>query len=119
IGTLCLIDPEPRTLDADELELLQELGIWAERKLLAGADEDRLRTVLNGLQPAAVQVPGYRITGMSIPHGLVSGDFHDWHRSGEDSIHLTVSDVMGKGMSAGLLAANIRGGLLARGDQDP
>ncbi|MBT1666502.1 PP2C family protein-serine/threonine phosphatase [Curtobacterium flaccumfaciens] len=119
IGTLCLIDPEPRTLDADELELLQELGIWAERELLAGADEDRLRTVLNGLQPAEVQVPGYRITGMSIPHGLVSGDFHDWHRSGEDSIHLTVSDVMGKGMSAGLLAANIRGGLLARGDQDP
>ncbi|XNN88676.1 PP2C family protein-serine/threonine phosphatase [Curtobacterium flaccumfaciens] len=119
IGTLCLIDPEPRTLDAGELELLQELGIWAERELLAGADEDRLRTVLRGLQPAEVQVPGYRITGMSIPHGLVSGDFHDWHRSGEDSIHLTVSDVMGKGMSAGLLAANIRGGLLARGDQDP
>ncbi|OIH98241.1 MULTISPECIES: PP2C family protein-serine/threonine phosphatase [unclassified Curtobacterium] len=119
VGTLCLIDPEPRTLDADEVSLLQELGTWAERELAAGADEDRLRSVLTGFEPDAIDVPGYRLAGMSVPHGVVSGDFHDWHRSGDDSVHLTVSDVMGKGMSAGLLAATIRGGLLARGDTAP
>ncbi|WIE65453.1 SpoIIE family protein phosphatase [Curtobacterium sp. MCLR17_036] len=119
VGTLCLIDPEPRTLDADEVSLLQELGTWAERELAAGADEDRLRSVLTGFEPDALDVPGYRLAGMSVPHGVVSGDFHDWHRSGDDSVHLTVSDVMGKGMSAGLLAATIRGGLLARGDMAP
>lgn len=119
VGTLCLIDPEPRTLDADELALLQELGVWAERELAAGADEDRLRSVLAGLEPGTVDVPGYRIAGLSVPHGVVSGDFHDWHRSGDDAVHLTVADVMGKGMSAGLLAANIRGALLARGDVAP
>ncbi|WP_439693731.1 PP2C family protein-serine/threonine phosphatase [Curtobacterium sp. SP.BCo] len=114
IGTLCLIDPQPRTLEPDDLALLQELGVWAERELAAGADEDRLRSVLAGLEPSAVDVPGYRVGGMSHPHGIVSGDFHDWHLDGS-SLVLTIADVMGKGMSAGLLAATIRGALLARG----
>lgn len=114
VGTLCLIDPQPRTLDPDDLALLQELGVWAERELAAGADEDRLRSVLAGLEPSALDLPGYRVGGMSKPHGVVSGDFHDWHLDG-DSLVVTVADVMGKGMSAGLLAATIRGALLARG----
>ncbi|MCJ1714799.1 PP2C family protein-serine/threonine phosphatase [Curtobacterium sp. VKM Ac-2922] len=114
VGTLCLIDPAPRTLDDDDVALLQELGIWAERELAAGADEDRVRSVLAGLEPGAVEVPGYRVTGMSVPHGVVSGDFHDWHVS-DRGLHVTLADVMGKGMSAGLLAANIRGALLAHG----
>ncbi|WP_082688450.1 SpoIIE family protein phosphatase [Curtobacterium oceanosedimentum] len=118
VGTLCLIDPQPRTLEPDDLALLEELGVWAERELAAGADEDRLRGVLAGLQPAPVAVPGYRIGGMSVPHGVVSGDLHEWHLAGE-ALHLTVSDVMGKGMSAGLLAATIRGALLARPSADP
>ncbi|WP_420369811.1 PP2C family protein-serine/threonine phosphatase [Curtobacterium sp. L1-20] len=116
VGTLCLIDPAPRTLEADDLALLEELGVWAERELAAGADEDRLRSVLTGLEPSPVEVPGYRIGGMSVPHGVVSGDFHDWHRDGDELV-VTVADVMGKGMSAGLLAATIRGALLARGSE--
>lgn len=118
VGTLCLVDPQPRTLEDDDLALLEELGVWAERELAAGADEDRLRGVLAGLQPTPVTVPGYRIGGMSVPHGVVSGDLHEWHLVG-DALHLTVADVMGKGMSAGLLAATIRGALLARPDEDP
>lgn len=118
VGTLCLVDQAPRTLSDDDLALLEELGVWAERELAAGADEDRLRSVLAGLEPTAVTLPGYRIAGMSIPHGVVSGDLHEWHRSGDDLV-VTLADVMGKGMSAGLLAANIRGALLARGDDRP
>jgi len=114
VGTLCLIDPQPRTLEPDDLALLQELGVWAERELAAGADEDRLRSVLAGLEPSAVELPGYRVGGMSRPYGVVSGDFHDWHLDGETLV-VTIADVMGKGMSAGLLAATIRGALLARG----
>jgi hypothetical protein len=118
VGTLCLIDQQPRTLTPDDVALLRELGTWAERELAAGADEDRLRSVLTGLEPDPVDVPGYRVDGMSVPHGVVSGDFHDWHRSG-DALVVTVSDVMGKGMSAGLLGAGIRGAVLARGDEQP
>jgi hypothetical protein len=118
VGTLCLVDSQPRTLDPDDLALLEELGVWAQRELAAGADEDRLRSVLAGLEPDAVALPGYRIGGMSLPHGLVSGDFHDWHVDGDELV-LTIADVMGKGMSAGLLAATIRGALLARGTEAP
>lgn len=118
VGTLCLIDQAPRTLEPDDLALLEELGVWAERELAAGADEDRLRGVLAGLEPSSVDVPGYRVAGTSVPHGVVSGDFHDWHLT-DGALHFTVADVMGKGMSAGLLAAGIRGALLARGDQAP
>ncbi|WJY00486.1 PP2C family protein-serine/threonine phosphatase [Curtobacterium sp. SP.BCp] len=118
VGTLCLVDQAPRTLGDDDLALLEELGVWAERELAAGADEDRLRAVLAGLEPTGVTVPGYRVAGMSVPHGVVSGDLHEWHRSGDDLV-VTLADVMGKGMSAGLLAANIRGALLARGDERP
>ena len=118
VGTLCLIDQQPRTLSPDDVALLHELGTWAERELAAGADEDRLRSVLTGLEPGPVDVPGYLVDGMSVPHGVVSGDFHDWHRSG-DALVVTVSDVMGKGMSAGLLGAGIRGAVLARGDEPP
>ncbi|MFS0729309.1 GAF domain-containing SpoIIE family protein phosphatase [Curtobacterium sp. 1P10AnD] len=118
VGTLCLVDQAPRTISDDDLALLEELGVWAERELAAGADEDRLRAVLAGLEPSGVTVPGYRVAGMSVPHGVVSGDLHEWHRSG-DGLVVTLADVMGKGMSAGLLAANIRGALLARGDERP
>ena len=118
VGTLCLVDQAPRELEPDDLALLEELGVWAERELAAGADEDRLRAVLAGLEPGGIALPGYRIGGMSVPHGVVSGDFHDWHLVA-GALHVTVADVMGKGMAAGLLAATIRGALLARDDEQP
>jgi hypothetical protein len=118
IGTLCLIDPVPRTLSTEDLALLEELGIWAERELATGLDDDRLRAVLSGLQPRTIDLPGWTIGGTSIPHGIVSGDFHEW-RVADGTVDLTVADVMGKGMAAGLLAAGMRGALLARCDQPP
>ncbi|WIB27067.1 GAF domain-containing SpoIIE family protein phosphatase [Curtobacterium sp. MCSS17_015] len=118
VGTLCLIDPSPRALDTDDVALLEELGLWAERELATGLDVDRLRTVLSGLQPRMIDVPGWTIGGTSIPHGIVSGDFHDW-RSADGTVDLTVADVMGKGMAAGLLAAGMRGALLARCHEEP
>ncbi|PCN49732.1 hypothetical protein Csp2054_02010 [Curtobacterium sp. 'Ferrero'] len=118
VGTLCLVDQTPRTLAPEDLALLEDLGVWAERELAAGADEDRLRAVLAGLEPTDVELPGYRVAGLSLPHAVVSGDLHDWHRDGDDLV-LTLADVMGKGMSAGLLAANVRGALLARGGDRP
>ena len=62
--------------------------------------------MLAGLEPTGVELPGYRVAGLSLPHAVVSGDLHDWHRDGDDLV-LTLADVMGKGMSAGLLAASV------------
>jgi len=118
VGTLCLIDPTPRTLSDDDVALLQELGLWAERELASGLDDDRVRAVLSGLQPQAVDLAGWTVGGTSIPHGTVSGDFHDWHL-GAGTLDLTVADVMGKGMAAGLLAAGMRAAVIARRHEQP
>jgi hypothetical protein len=118
IGTLCLIDPAPRTLDEQDLTLLQDLAHWAERELAAGIDEDRLRSVLEGMAPSPPELVGYRVAGLSIPNALVSGDYHNWQAT-EDGLHLTVADVMGKGMAAGLLASGMRAALIARSDLGP
>jgi hypothetical protein len=113
IGTLCLVDPSPRVLDDDDLQLLTDLARWAERELAAGIDRDRLRAVLASMEPADVDLAGYAIAGCSIPYGTVAGDYHDWQVT-PDGLHLTVADVMGKGMAAGLLASGIRSALIAR-----
>jgi hypothetical protein len=118
IGTLCLIDSEPRTLEPDDLALLADLARWAERELAVGLDEDRLRSVLRGMEPAPTDVPGYLVDGVSVPYGVVSGDYHDWQVV-DGGVHVTVADVMGKGMAAGLLASGIRGALIARSDRGP
>lgn len=118
IGTLCLIDQQPRTLRPDEIELLEDLARWAQRELEAGVDRDRLRAIVDGMAPEAQELPGYRIAGLSIPHALISGDYHDWSRTGDGAV-FTLADVMGKGMAAGLLASGIRGALRARVDAAP
>jgi hypothetical protein len=118
VGTLCLIDSTPRTLDPADLELLGDLARWAERELSTGLDRDRLRAVLAGLEPTPVDLAGYVVTGVSVPHALVSGDFSDW-RATPVGAQITVADVMGKGMAAGLLASGIRGAIVARTPLDP
>lgn len=46
LGTLCLIDRHPRKLDKDQLQLLHDLGIWAENELNTAS----LSNVLHRLQ---------------------------------------------------------------------
>ncbi len=118
VGTLCLIDPQPRTLREDEVELLEDLARWAQRELESGADHDRLRAVVDGMAPSGEQVSGYEIAALSIPHGVVSGDYYDWRRTTDGAV-VTLADVMGKGMAAGLLASSLRGALRARAELAP
>jgi diguanylate cyclase (GGDEF)-like protein len=60
LGTLCLIDREPRTLSAEELALLQDLGKMAEQELaavqLATMDELTLLTNRRGFRQLALHV---------------------------------------------------------------
>jgi diguanylate cyclase (GGDEF)-like protein len=60
LGTLCLIDREPRTLSEEELALLQDLGKMAEQELaavqLATMDELTLLTNRRGFRQLALHV---------------------------------------------------------------
>ncbi len=66
LGTLCLIDRQPRAMSADDLRLLADLGAWAERELnlreleeanvVAETAGRRLQVVLDGTADAIVAV---------------------------------------------------------------
>jgi sigma-B regulation protein RsbU (phosphoserine phosphatase) len=108
VGTLCLVDTEPREFDAEQRHLLDEMAVWVERELLENADRDRAGMVQQRLLPPSPAArSSVTIAGGSIPYHHVGGDFHSWTAT-EDSVELTISDVMGKGVGAAIVAATVR-----------
>jgi sigma-B regulation protein RsbU (phosphoserine phosphatase) len=108
VGTLCLVDSEPREFDAEQLHLLDEMGVWVERELLENAERARAGDVQQRLLPASPERgSAVTIAGASIPYHHVGGDFHSWTAT-DDAVDLTISDVMGKGVGAAIVAATVR-----------
>lgn len=113
VATLCVVDHRPRTFDARQQALLQDLAGWVEKELAADGELRRAGDVQAGLLPrSAPAVPGYGIAGACVPARVVGGDFYDWH-TGPRGLALTLADVMGKGMSAAIIAASVRATLRA------
>lgn len=110
VGTLCLMDTAPREFSAQDTAALIDLGRWAERALGQGLHHDRLLEVAGALAPDALTLDGYRVVGLTVPYGDLSGDLHDWSVVDGDLV-LTLADVMGKDQPAALLAAGIRAAL--------
>jgi phosphoserine phosphatase RsbU/P len=71
------------------------------------------------LPPAPPALPGYDIAGMSLPAREVGGDYFDYIPLSDGQWALAVGDVVGKGLPAALLMANLqatlRGHLAAAG----
>lgn len=118
IGSLCLMDVEPREFSPQDEAALIDLGRWTEQALAKGLHHDRLLEVVEALAPQPVHVPGYRLAGISVPYGDVSGDVHDWTVA-DDAVTFTLADIMGKEQPAALLAAGLRAALRQHGDLDP
>jgi sigma-B regulation protein RsbU (phosphoserine phosphatase) len=57
------------------------------------------------------QLPGFEVTGTSIPSREVGGDYFDFILQNEDRIGVAIGDVSGKGMPAALLMANLQASL--------
>ena len=108
IGTFCLFDTVPRQLDTAQLEMLQQLAAWARRELVDSTEMERARTVQRSLLPTRTITPdGYTLAGVCLPTKGVGGDFYD-HAVVGGKLLLTLMDVMGKGVGAGLVAASVR-----------
>ncbi|HWJ11489.1 MAG TPA: SpoIIE family protein phosphatase [Nocardioides sp.] len=113
VGALCLIDDSPRTLTPVEQELLATLGELVERELASSADLESGREVQRRLLPrTSPELPGWEFAGACVQMHAVGGDFYDWLPVGEQ-VQVMLCDVMGKGLSAALVAAGVR--VLARG----
>ena len=54
-------------------------------------------------------IPGFAVSGLSIPAGAVGGDWYDFIDLGDDRWGLVLADVAGKGTAAALLMSATRG----------
>lgn len=110
LGALCLLDERPRQMPVVERRLLKQLASWVEAELVHGDDLGHAARVQAGLLPSALPaMPGYELAGACIPSRAVGGDFFDWYQVlGGTDIALTLGDVMGKGVGAGIIAATTR-----------
>ncbi|HUR51892.1 MAG TPA: GAF domain-containing SpoIIE family protein phosphatase [Mycobacteriales bacterium] len=127
LGTLCVIDKQPREIDDGELDVLSglatlvvdqlELRLQA-REVLETESElrreaERLADVLQAslLPPHSPTLPGMELATRFLAgeRGLaVGGDFYDVFRRGPNDWALLMGDVCGKGAHAAALAASAR-----------
>lgn len=80
------------------------------------------RAIQQALLPkASPYVPGFAISGLSVPAGEVGGDWYDFISFADGRLGLVLADVSGKGTAAALLMSATRGMLrsLAEADCSP
>lgn len=108
VATLCVVDHRPHAFGPRDEALLQDLADWVEKELATDADLERAGQVQAGLLPRqSPEVPGYDVAAACVPARVVGGDFYDWHRV-RAGVAITLADVMGKGLSAALIASSLR-----------
>lgn len=72
-------------------------------------DAERALDIQQGLLPKEIpQITGYQISGAWQPARTVSGDYYDVLKFDEHRVALCIGDVVGKGMPAALLMANLQ-----------
>jgi hypothetical protein len=113
VGTLCIMDAQPRTFSATDLALLRDLARWAERELGYAMERDRLAKVREALVPDLLAVPGHDVATLAVQRPDGGGGLTDWRVAADGTLHLTVGAVVAGRVSA-LLAADVRGALAAR-----
>lgn len=73
-------------------------------------EAEEARTIQQALLPRTSPViPGFRISGLSIPAGAVGGDWYDYIPLPDGRWGLVLADVSGKGTAAALLMSATRG----------
>ncbi|GEP37334.1 hypothetical protein NPS01_09970 [Nocardioides psychrotolerans] len=108
VGTFCIYDSEPRTLDGDLLVAFRDMAAWAEQELVSSAEMSQAGHVQASMLPArAVRTGGWEINGLCLPALAVGGDFYDYGVT-NGVVHLGLGDVMGKGTGAALVGAGVR-----------
>jgi sigma-B regulation protein RsbU (phosphoserine phosphatase) len=119
VGTICLVDTDPREFSDDQIVLLDELAQWVERELKEDLNRQRAGQVQHSLLPASPdRRAGVEVAGLSIPYHHVGGDFHSWSHDGS-MVNVALADVMGKGVGAAIVAATVRATVNALGSGAP
>lgn len=108
VGTFCIYDSKPRTLDGELLDAFRDMAAWAEQELVSSTEMSQAGRVQASLLPAkAIRVGDWEVNGLCLPALAVGGDFYDYVVT-NGVVHIALGDVMGKGTGAALVGAGAR-----------
>jgi len=81
-----------------------------EQRELMSREAEEARSIQQALLPRSSPfIPGFRVSGLSIPAGAIGGDWYDFILLSEGRWGLVLADVSGKGTAAALLMSATRG----------
>jgi hypothetical protein len=108
VGSLCLVNQEPRTLTESEMQVFIDLAGWAQEEMLADAEALLARETQQALLPGEpLEHDGVKVVGVCVPANSVGGDYFDYGVVGS-LVHVAIGDVMGKGTAAAIIGAATR-----------
>ncbi|SDJ36551.1 SpoIIE family protein phosphatase [Salimicrobium halophilum] len=122
LGTLCVLDYEPRDFSEEETERLEKLARWVvseielrykvkeqerEQKLLE-KEITRGALLQEKMLPQDYMSEIVDIESLYLPFAKVSGDLYDYKWVAEDRLFLYVADVMGHGVATALQTSAVR-----------
>ncbi|WP_197040450.1 PP2C family protein-serine/threonine phosphatase [Pseudonocardia halophobica] len=109
VGTLCLLDTRPHAFSTEQRAALAELAAALEQELDHDSELERAAEIQRNLLPrSAPSAPGWEFAASCRPARSVGGDFVDWQAQPDGRLVMTLADVMGKGLAAGLVAATVK-----------
>jgi sigma-B regulation protein RsbU (phosphoserine phosphatase) len=96
-------------LERRNIELQGSVELGATRIEMQEQELQRAREIQQSLLPKDIpQLPGFEIAAAWRPARMVGGDYFDVVRLGEKRLAICIADVVGKGVSAALLMANVQ-----------
>jgi sigma-B regulation protein RsbU (phosphoserine phosphatase) len=101
-------------LEQRNLELERSVERESAQVQMQKQELERAREIQEGLLPKQIpQLAGFEVSAAWRPAREVSGDYFDVFRLGESQVAFCVADVVGKGVSAALLMANVQAAVRA------
>ncbi len=96
-------------LDLRNRELERSVEQGAERIEMQEQELERAREIQQSLLPKQIpQLAGFEVAGAWQPARTVSGDYYDVFKLDGQRLAICIADVVGKGVSAALLMANVQ-----------
>jgi sigma-B regulation protein RsbU (phosphoserine phosphatase) len=104
-----LYDTTKERLEQRNVELLHSVELGTARIELQEQELQRAEEIQRSLLPHQIpQIPGFEVAAAWQPARTVGGDYYDVIRLGGHRLGICIADVVGKGVSAALLMANVQ-----------
>lgn len=108
-AVILLFDATKDRLERRNAELQRSVELGAARLEQQERELERAREIQQSLLPKSIpQLPGFELATAWQPARVVGGDYFDVLPLGEKRLAICIADVVGKGVSAALLMANVQ-----------